>query len=137
MGKKRHLTLGELVQLIRRDVQLRVRKTEKRNDRLSRVTSDDRDGELGGIALARDRGDEGLSADDVQGGDAEQSLGIEGAGGFEHLGCNRDGGVDRVGDDEYVGFRSVLGHALDEISDDAGVDLEQVVAGHAGLAFCN
>lgn len=40
----------------------------------------------------------------------------------------------RVGDDEDVGLGGVLSSGLGEVADDGGVGVEQVVAGHAGLA---
>lgn len=77
---------------------------------------------------------EGLGTDDVQSGDTEETARIEDASGLEDLGGNGDGGVDRVGDDEDQCLGAVLGNALDQVADDAGVDLEQIVTGHAGLA---
>lgn len=40
---------------------------------------------------------------------------------------------DGVGDDQNEGLGGELGNALDEIPDNAGVDLEQVITGHARL----
>ena len=39
-----------------------------------------------------------------------------------------------VGDDEDVGLGGVLSGGLDEVADDGGIGVEQVVTGHAGLA---
>ena len=51
-----------------------------------------------------------------------------------HLGGDRDGGVDRVGDHVDDGAGAVLGDGAGEPGHDTGVDLEEVIAGHAGLA---
>ena len=53
--------------------------------------------------------DEAGGADDVEGGDAEELLGVVDALGLEDLGGDGDGAVDRVGDDEHVGVGAVLG----------------------------
>lgn len=42
---------------------------------------------------------------------------------LEDLADNGDSRVDRVGNDEDKGTRAVLGNALGEIANDAGVDL--------------
>lgn len=56
-------------------------------------------------------------------------LRVVGASSLEHLGKDGDSRVDGVGDDEDKGLRAVLSDALGEITADAGVDLEEVVAG--------
>lgn len=106
------------------------------------MTSDDRDGGLRRILCAGDVLDESLGTHDVKRGDAEQLLRVEFAVLGEDLGGDRDCGVDGVGDDEDVGFWAVVCYALDESLNDAGVDLEEVVAGHSWLAcvlsqYCN
>jgi hypothetical protein len=86
------------------------------------------------VSPASDALDEGLGADNVEGGDTEQLLGVEDAGLGEDLGGNGHGAVDGVGDDEDEGLGAVLGDTLDQALYDAGVDLEEIVAGHARLA---
>jgi hypothetical protein len=98
------------------------------------VATDDGDLGLGGVLLAGELLGEGLGADNVEGGDTEETAGVEDAGGLEDLSGDGDGGVDGVGDDADEGLGAELGNALDQVADDAGVDLEQVVTGHAGLA---
>jgi hypothetical protein len=98
------------------------------------VTTDDGDGGLAGVGLASDLGNEGLCADNIECGDTEQLLGVELAGGLEDLGGDGNSAVDGVGDDEDKGVGAVFGNTLHEVSDNAGVDLEQVVTGHARLA---
>lgn len=53
-------------------------------------------------------------------------LGIKDALLFKNLGDNGDSRVDRVGNDQNVGLGSVLGHTLDQIADNASIDLEEV-----------
>jgi hypothetical protein len=48
---------------------------------------------------------------------------------------DRDRGVDGVGYHVEDGVRAVFGAVGHEVADDARVDLEKVVAGHAGLAW--
>lgn len=108
---------------------------EQRDDRLAGVTTDDRDDGLAWVTLAGDALHEGLGTHDIEGSDTEELLWVELAGLLEDLGGDRDGRVDWVGDDEDVGVRAGGGNALDEALDDAGVDLEEVVAGHAWLAY--
>ena len=52
----------------------------------------------------------------------------------ENLHGDGDGGVDGVGDHVDHRLGAIRGDGLGEARDDAGVDLEEVVAGHAGLA---
>jgi hypothetical protein len=53
------------------------------------------------------------------------------AGDFLHQADHR---IERVGDDDDEGIRRVLLDALADRIDDLGIDADQVVAGHAGLA---
>src|SRR5690606_27567291 len=76
---------------------------EQGDDGLAGVAANDGDGELRG-GLAGDLGDKGLGADDVEGGDTEEALGVEDVVVLEHLGSDGHGRVDRVGDDEDVGL---------------------------------
>ena len=108
---------------------------EERDDGLAGVTTNDGDGELVGLLLAGNGSDEGLSADDIEGGDTEELLGVENAGLLEDLGGDGNGRVHGVGNDEDVGLGGVLCDALDEALDDTGVDLEEVITGHAGLSY--
>jgi hypothetical protein len=101
------------------------------------VTTNNRNGGLAGVALTGDLSNKGLGADNIESGDTEKLLGVELAGGLEDLGGDGDGAVDGVGDDEDKGIRAVFGDTLHEVSDNAGVDLEQVVTGHTRLACCS
>jgi hypothetical protein len=93
------------------------------------------DVQVGGVLLASDLGDEGLGTDNIEGGDTKELLGVEDTARLEDLGGNGDCGVDWVGDDENVGLGAVLHNALDQALYDAGVDLEEIITGHARLAL--
>lgn len=71
-------------------------------------------------------GNEAARAHDVEGGDAEEALGVVDACGFENLGGDGDGGVDGVGDDEDVGFGGGRGDGFSEVADYGGVGVEEV-----------
>lgn len=98
------------------------------------MATDDGDLHGGGVLLAGELLGEGLGTDNVEGGHTEEALGVKDASGFEDLSGNGDGGVDGVGDDEDEGLGAELGDALDEVPDDAGVDLEEVITSHTRLA---
>ena len=53
---------------------------------------------------------------------------------LEHLRGDGHGGVDGVGYDVEDGVGARLGARGDEVANDARVDVEEIVAGHAGLA---
>ena len=78
--------------------------------------------------------DEGVGAHDVQGGHAEHLLGVVRALLLEHLRGDGHGGVHRVRNDVHERAGAVLGDGDAQVAHDAGVDGEQVVAGHARLA---
>lgn len=99
------------------------------------MTTDNGNGSLGGVGQTGELLSEGLGANDVQSGDTEQALGVEDASGLEDLGGNGDGRVDGVGDDQSEGLGAELGNTLDQVTDNAGIDLEEVVTGHAGLTW--
>ena len=106
---------------------------EQRDDGRARVAADNRHVDCVHID-ALHLGDEGARAGDVERGDAEELGRVVDARGLERLGGDRDGRVDRVGDDGRDGARAGLGDALGQRLHDGGVGVEEVVAGHAGLA---
>ena len=128
-------TVGQGVELVGRNGNGRLRLTEQRHDRLTRVAADDGNRDVGRVLFAHHLANEGFGADDVESGDAEELLGVEHTTGLENLGGNGHGRVYRVRDDEDVGFWAVLDAAIDQFAYDAGVDLEEVVAGHARFAL--
>ena len=107
---------------------------EEGDDGLAGVTTDDGNLHGSGVLLAGELLGEGLGTHNVQGGHTEEALRVKDASGFEDLSGNRDGGVDRVGDNEDEGLGAELGDALGEVTDDAGVDLEEVITSHTRLA---
>lgn len=106
---------------------------EQRDDGHTGVATNNGDVLIGRVG-ALELGDEAGGADDIEGGDTEQTLGVVDTAGLEDLGDDGDGGVDGVGDDEDVGVGGGLGGGLGQVADDGGVGVEQVVTGHAGLA---
>jgi hypothetical protein len=106
---------------------------KERDDGDARMTTNNGDVLILGVA-ALDLADEAASADDIEGGDTEETLGVVDATGLEDLSDNRDGGINGVRDDEKVGLGARLGAGLGQVSNDGGVGVEQVVTGHAGLA---
>ena len=133
-GVGRTLTVGQGIKLVLGNVDGRLSLAPQGNNGLARVTANNGDGGLAGVGLASDLSDESLGTDNIKSGDTEELLGVELAGGLEDLGGNGDGAVDGVGDDENEGVGAELGNTLDEVANDASVDLEEVVTGHTRLA---
>mmetsp|Transcript_107308 Transcript_107308/g.218972 ORF Transcript_107308/g.218972 Transcript_107308/m.218972 type:complete len:222 (-) Transcript_107308:3-668(-) len=77
---------------------------------------------------------EGLGTADVEGGHTEELLRVVDALLLQDLGGNGHCGVHRVRDDEDACIRAGLRTACDESLDNAGIDIEEVVASHAWLA---
>lgn len=98
---------------------------EERDDGLAGVATDDNDVLVGGVGVL-DLGDEARGADDVEGGDTEETAGVVDTGLLQDLGGDGNGAVDRVGDDEDVGVGAVLGDGLGQVTDDGGVGVEEV-----------
>lgn len=107
---------------------------EERNDGLAGVPTDDGDNELLGVALASNLSNEGLGTDNIEGGDTEEALGVKDTLGLEDLGGNGNSRVDRVGDDEDEGVGGNLSSNLNQALDNTGVDVEEIITGHARLA---
>ena len=84
---------------------------------------------------ARDAAQEARGADDVERGNAEEPARVEGARLLEDLGDDGHGRVDWVGNDEDVRVGRVLADCLCEVAHDGRVGVEEVVAGHPGLAW--
>lgn len=99
------------------------------------MATDDGDGKLRWVVLASDASDEGFGTDDIESSDTKELLRVEDAGGLQHLSGDGHCGVDGVGDDEDVCLGGIFGDAFDESLDDTGVDLEEIIASHARLAF--
>ena len=125
--------LGERVDDVVGHRNLRRGLREQREDGDTRVAADDGDVNLGRLQAVL-LGVERLGADAIEGGDAEEPLGVVHALLLENLRRDGNGGVDGVGDHVDHRLGAIRGDGLGEARDDAGVDLEEVVAGHAGLA---
>src|SRR5271170_1344268 len=89
------------------------------------------------VFLASELLNKGLSTNDIKCSHTKKLLRVEDTLALEYLGSNGDSGVDWIGDDENVGFWTVFGDAFDKALDNACVDLEQVISGHAGLSYQN
>jgi hypothetical protein len=114
------------LQLILRDLDRGLGLAEKRYNRGAAVATDNRDAELGGGYAAGEFGGKGRGADDVEGRDAKEFLGVEYVVGFQDFRDDGDGAVDGVGDDEDKGVGTILCDALGELENDSAVDLEQI-----------
>jgi hypothetical protein len=91
------------------------------------MTANNGDGKVSrGYGAAGDFGGKGRCTNDVEGSDAKEFFGVEYFLGFKDFGDNRDCAVYRVGDDEDKGIGTMCCDALGEVTDDAGIDLEQV-----------
>ena len=106
---------------------------EEGDDGDTGVSTNDGNGLISRVGLL-DLGDEAGCADDIEGGDTEEALGVVDAGLLEDLSNDGDGAVDGVGDDEDVGVGGRLGGGNGQVADNGGVGVEEVVAGHAWLA---
>lgn len=129
-------TVDEAVVLVVRNGDAGLGLAEKGNNGLAGVATDDRNDKLLRVGFASNLGNEGLSSDDVKGGNTEHTLRVEDTLGLQDLDRNGDGGVDWVGDDENEGVGSDLSSDLNEALDDAGIDVEEIVTGHTRPAYC-
>lgn len=130
---KKKRTVNKGIKLLFWDFNSRLCLTEERHNSLAGVTTNDWNGRFSRVFRAGDGLYESLGADYIQRRDTEQTLRIEDVGVFQHLSGNGHSGVDRVGNDQDEGLRAELGNSLDQVAHDARVDLEQIIAGHAGL----
>lgn len=126
-------SVHQSIELVGRNVDGRLGQAEEWHNGVTRMTTDNGDVEFAGVFLSNDASDESLGTDDVKGGDTEQLLGVEDTSLLEDLGSDRDCRIDRVGNDGNGGLGGVLCDGNDEVFDDTGVDLEEVVSGHAGF----
>ena len=99
---------------------------EERDDSLAGVAADDNNVLVGRVGVL-DLGDEARGADNVEGGDTEQTAGVVDTGLLQDLGGDGNGAVDRVGDDQDVGVGAVLSDRLGEVTNNGGVGVEQVL----------
>lgn len=90
------------------------------------MTADDLNMNVLGCGSSK-TGDEGGSADDIKGGDTEETLGVVDTSLLEGLGDNGDCGVDRVGNNEHHGLGAVFGRSLSELLHDGGVGLVEQI----------
>ena len=129
------LTVDQSVIFVGRNLERGGDLAEERDNGLAGVTTDNGNLGLRGVLLAGVFLSESLGTNNVQGGDTEEALRVKDASALENLSSNGDGRVDRVRDDQDESLGAVFGNALDKITDDASVDLEQVVTGHTRLPY--
>lgn len=129
------LTVSQSIELVLWNLDSWLGLAPQRHDGLSRVSTNDWDDSLAWVLLASVLLNKCLRTHNIEGGDTEQLLRVKDAGALENLGCDWNGAVDWVGDDEDVGLRAELGDTLDKVAYDSSVDLEEVVASHAWLAW--
>mmetsp|Transcript_61989 Transcript_61989/g.85515 ORF Transcript_61989/g.85515 Transcript_61989/m.85515 type:complete len:323 (-) Transcript_61989:3-971(-) len=128
-----HDAVREGVALLVGEADGRLGLRQEGHDGRARVAANHRHLDLRGV-VALGATHEGLCAAHIQGGNAEELLGVVHALRLQHLGSDRHRGVDGVRDDQDGRIGAGLGAARDQVLHDAGVDVEQVVARHAGLA---
>ena len=103
---------------------------DERHDGNPGVSSDDGAVDVGGVN-ALGLADKGICADDIQGADAEDALGVVHAGLLVDLRGDGDGAVDGVGDDGQDGLGAHVSGSFGQVGHDGGVCVEEVVTGHA------
>lgn len=70
--------------------------------------------------------DETACADNIEGCNAEETLGVVCAFRLENFGADGHGAVDGVGDDQYVSVWSSVCDGFGEVPYDGGVGIEEV-----------
>ena len=100
-------TLDQSGQLVGWDLDRWLGLAEQRDDCLSGVATDNWNSQALRVFFANNLSNEGLSSDNIESGNTEETLGVKDSLGLENLGCDWDGGVDGVGDDEEVGLGAV------------------------------
>lgn len=134
--------VDKAVKLLASDVGVaRLRKQWHNGD--ARVATNYGDVLIGGVGPL-DFGDESRGTDNVEGGDTKQTLGVVDSLALVDLGADGDGRVDlvsvlaacaglieggpayRVGDDQNVGVGRSVGGRLGQVTDDAGVGVEEI-----------
>ena len=106
---------------------------QERKDGSSGVSTDDRYVDVGDVQAAL-LGDKGVCADNIERGNTHDLPRVVASSLLHDLSGNRDSRVDWVGNDVDDGVRAVRSDALDKALDDTGVDVEEIVAGHARLS---
>eukprot|EP00037_Helgoeca_nana_P001521 m.27514 g.27514 ORF g.27514 m.27514 type:complete len:388 (+) comp11930_c0_seq1:196-1359(+) len=107
---------------------------EERQDRGTSVSADHRDADRVDINTSG-LGNECVRAHNVERGHTKDLLGIVCTEGLHLLSKDRDGRVDRVGDDGDHRVGAVLRHGGGKVLVELGVDREQILSGHPWLAW--
>ena len=99
------------------------------------MSTNDGDGGLRRVFLARVLLDESLGTDHIECRYTEEALRVEDTGLFHDLGSNGNGRIHRIRDDQDECLGAVLCDALNERLDNTGIDLEKVITSHTRLAL--
>ena len=106
---------------------------EERNDGSTSMTTDDGDVALSGFQTESIT-DELTSTDRVQFGNTHDLARIMDTHLLEGFSEDRDGGVDRVANNEDASLRTSLSASLSKVHGNTGVGVEEIVTGHTGLS---
>jgi len=87
------------------------------------------------VLLASDILHEGFGSNDVQSSDTEKALWVEFASLLHDFRSDGDSGVDWVRDNQDESLGAIIRDALNKITDDACIDFEEIIAGHAWLSY--
>lgn len=124
---------GQGGQLIGGELDLGCALGNQRDDGLPGVTSDDGHVDASRVETFELR-HERVCSDNIQARDAKHPVGVVHAMLLHDLRRDRDGGVDRVGDDTDHSLGTVARAGVDQGGHDGGVGVEEVIAGHAGFS---
>lgn len=94
-------SLGESLELVLGELNAGLGLRNQGDDGNSRVATDDWNVDLGGVQVLG-LGNESVRADNVQGGNAEDPVGVVDASLLQNFGGNGHGAVDWVGDDSNL-----------------------------------
>ncbi len=125
-----HDALGDGLELLALEVKRSRSLGEERDNGGAGVTTNDRDRDSLTSLLAS----KGVGTELIKSGDTKELLGVVSTGLLQRLGPDGNGGVNRVGNDEESSVGALLGTLGSNSVVNVGIDVEEIVTGHAGLA---
>ena len=132
-GQKSTLNKGSI--FVRGNLDSRFSQAEKGHNGLARMAANDWNNSFGRIFLSSEALNKGFGTNDVEGSDTKEALRVEDVGLLHDFCRNWDSRVDWVGDDENICLGAKFCNPLDQVANDTCVDLEEVITGHARLAW--